>query len=241
MIIKNKKAISHVEVIISFIIFVSFVSFLFVVFNPFKYATDSKVSLDITENKILENVSTNLKVFSIKINSTIYPLISSSDCFKIENKRDIRNFIIRNLTGDIINASIQGDDVKFENKGEFYRVYVSDEIEEISLLSGVCIDVEEGNYTLGVTRNYKVISNKFLHILFENYNNDYEKLKDNLGIKNEFYMQVMENARTSNTILEALERYKPQGIEIRARTVPIEILNKNGNLKPAVINIQVWE
>ncbi len=240
MIIKNKKAISHVEVILSFIIFVSFVSFLFVVFNPFKYATDSKVSLDITENKILENVSTDLKVFSIKINSTIYPLISLSDCFKIKN-RGIREFIIRNLTGEICNASIQGDDVKFENKGKFYRVYVSDEIEKIRLLSGNCRDIEDGNYTLGVTRNYKVISNKSLHILFENYDNDYEELKDNLGINNEFYIQVMENVRTSNTILEALERYKPEGLEIRARSIPIEILNKKGNLKPAVINIQVWE
>jgi hypothetical protein len=237
----NKKAISHVEVIISFVIFVSFVSFLFIIFNPFKFVSDTKVNLDITEKKIFDNITINMEVFSIKINSTIYPIIALEECFEIEDTRDINNFVMKNLSGKISNASKQGDNIRFENKGGFYRVYISEEITEHNFNSGSCKKINYTNYTLGVSKNYEVISNKSLYLFFENYELDYEKLKNNLGLKNEFYLQVIENSKDQKIILKALERYKPQGIEIMARSIPIEILDEKGNLNPAIINIQVWE
>lgn len=238
---KNKKAMSHVEMIISFIIFIGFISFLLVVFNPLKIASPSSSYLDVTENRILKNVSTNLTIISMKINSSIYGSIGN--CFSINKTEDTGEIITENNKSEIINSKISEDKILIEKSGDFYRLYFSEEFENTNSggLTG-CYVLQEDEYLLGVSRFYEVISNISLSNLFKDYDENYLQLKETLGLKNDFYISVKESSKNSAAILSPKEeKYKPTGVNVLARDIPISILFKDGSIKAAIMNLQVWD
>ena len=234
--IKNKKGAGHVEMIISFVIFLSFIVFILIVFNPFR-KPQTGPSLDIIETKILNYVSTNLTVFSVRINSSAYGDINSESCFIVNYTMD-NNLIIKDEQESIISGKIENTELYFENSGEFYRVYLSEELQENDPGSS-CHKINKGNYTIGATRVYNKVSSSKLDGFFQEYNsgeNGYSQLKQNLSITDDFNVIITSGG---NIIYEA-RRYKPEAIDIIAKDVPIEILDENANLNPVIMNIQVW-
>jgi len=230
--IKNKKGAAHVEMIISFVIFISFLAFILIVFRPFKIFSKSTSALDITETEIIDYVSVNLSVSSLKINSSVS---TGKSCFFVDLARE-NPIIIKDENGRI-RAKRQDNKIYFENSGYFYKLYSSEELIENDINTADCENLEEGNYTLGVIKFYKKISYSELVSFNESYYNNYEQLKENLGLRNDFNMIIGNNSG----ILFECSRYKPSGIEIMAKETSIEILDSNADLSPAILNIQVWD
>jgi len=232
---RDKKGAEHVETIISFVIFLSLIIFILVVFKPLTlFSKLGSSNLDITESEILKNISMELSVYSVKISA----VDSEKDCFSIKNKTDDDRLIMRNESGEKINSGKQGDVINFEKNGDFYRIYLSEEFDVGSppgCLGG--IEEGEGKYTLGVLKTYDVVSNYSLNNLFKTYDENYPGLKEELGIKNEFNIVVRNK---TSEILKTTKAYRPVGIEVMAKDIPIEILDKDGNLNPVTLNIQVW-
>ncbi|MBS3100477.1 hypothetical protein J4463_04690, partial [Candidatus Pacearchaeota archaeon] len=54
----SKKALGHVEVVVSFIIFIGFVTFLFVIFNPFKQSNGANAAENVF-NALEQNLTAN--------------------------------------------------------------------------------------------------------------------------------------------------------------------------------------
>lgn len=230
---KGKKAMGHVEMIISFVIFVSIVTFLLILFRPMiVFTKTTSANLDITESQILENMSIKLTVQSINISNEIL----DGNCVSLAKPEAIKDkAIMRNSTYNRINAKTDGVGslINFQKSGEFYRIYSSEEFAESSYSPAEC---NPQNYDLGVVKTYYKVSDAYLNSLFGNYTADYQTLKTQLGLKNDFNLILRDNG---GELLRA-ESYKPSGIEVMARDVLIEILDKDGNLKSAILNIQVW-
>lgn len=230
---KGKKAMGHVEMIISFVIFVSIITFLLIIFKPMiVFTKTTSASLDIAESQILENISIELTVQSVNISNEIL----DGNCVSLAKPEAIKDKVImRNSTYNRINAKTDGAGnlINFQKSGDFYRISSSEEFVESSYNPTEC---PSQNYGLGVVKTYYKVSETYLNNLFGNYTSDYQKLKTQLGLKNDFNLILRDNG---GELLRA-EIYKPSGIEVMARDVLIEILDKDGNVKSAILNIQVW-
>ena len=105
-----------------------------IVFKPLNIFPETTSDLDMMEEEILKNTSTNLSVISVKISSSA----PGGSCFSIDNPLDEiimgpRPIIVKNESGQIVNASRSGGDVYFENSGDFYSFYYSEELTEKEL------------------------------------------------------------------------------------------------------------
>lgn len=242
---RTKRGTSHVEIILSFVLFISFIIFMLIVFKPLDIFSKSTSDLEIIEDEILKNISTILSVlFPVSIDSSVYSSIQSEPCFYIDNPLNgslTLPLIIKNKTGGIINASRQGNQIYFENSGNFYNVFYSLELKERELSDTsscykVSYELGKEEYRIGLIRSYEVISYSKLVDFKENYNKNYEQLKKELGLEDDFEISIL----NSPEIIFEPAKDKPQGVEILARDVSILILKENTDLKNDIMNIQVW-
>ncbi len=233
---RNKKAISHVEVIVSFIIFISFVIFLLVMLNPLKVSKSNTNNIDLTETKIIENISTAFTAVSLKVNLEANPADGSNACFSIDKPENIKgNIAGKDRNNNKINAEIENNKIELLKLIDFQRLYFSDELAISENVLDSC-DETYTDYILGVSKTYGVVSYSKLIEFNRSYNEDYQKLKEEqLGLNNDFNF-----ALNKYSVEFRGERYKPSGINIIARDIPITILNSSGDLSPAVLNIQTW-
>lgn len=231
---RNKRGAGHVDVIVSFVIFTSFIIFLLIYLNPLKNLRNI-TDLDITKNKILDYISVEFSVTSLTLNSSFMETAIVGDCFYFSSSLPDK-IIIEDESLNAVEGIKTDGRVYFKYTGErFYRIYSSEELEERALDITSCTELEESDYTLGVARVYKKVSSSKLNDFFSNYNENYGQLKKNLGLINNFNVIVETETETFKA-----EKYKPE-TEIMARTLSIEILDENAGLKPAIINIRVWD
>ena len=237
---KRKKGVAHVEIIVSFVIFISFLIFILMMIKPWNAFSRSTSSLDITKTRILDYVSTNLSIFSLKINSSAY-FSATKDCFNANFDSSLIDgkLIMKNEAEEIIDSTIKNNNLYFEKSGMFYKIYSSEEFEEKAAGTAGCYALSKDNYILGVKRIYKKVSYSKLTGLFEEYADNYEQFKVSLGLKNDFNLAVLNSSGGVIGNFKA-EKYKPEAIEVAARNIPIEILDENATLNIAIMNLQVW-
>ena len=232
--IKSKKAVSHIEIIISFLIFVSIITFLLVVFRPLTvFSKTTSSDLDITESQILDYISTKLEVQSVKIPSGV-----NGSCISIDKTETAveENIVVKNDVDERIDAKTELVGlIKFKKSGEFYQISSSDEFVESDSSLVTCATPTD--YTLGVAKTYNKVSNTSLHNLFNDYNASYQTTKELIGLNNDFNI-ILRNSQEEELLKG--EVYKPLGIEIQARDVAIEILDSRGEIQTGILNIQVW-
>lgn len=237
--IKTKKgAAAHMEIILSFVIFLVFVVFVLVFFNPLKKYPALTTNLDTTESIILDVVSINLTTVSLNLNmsAAIPAAATPGDCFSLvlplPNK-----IIAKDENLNAVNARNNDPLIDFEFSGQkFYKIYSSNELVE-DIPVGACSLLPASDYSLGVQKIEKKISYSKLAKFNDDYTNDYEQLKMDLNLTNEFNVAV----KIGSEYLFKAEKYKPKSIEIMAKDVPIEILDENASIIYGIMNIQVWE
>jgi len=174
-----------------------------------------------------------VSIVSIKVNN-----LPVEPCFYFENPLDSSlPLIVKNENEVVVNASRNGLNVYFEKSGDFYNMHYSDELVENELSdTGPCSVLLVGDYSTGFAKSYEVVPYSKLINLKNNYNDDYEQLKQELRIKDDFYISIT----NSPEIIFEEAKPKPQGVEILAKDVPILILKENADLNFDKMNLQVW-
>ena len=242
----KKRASGHIEVMISFVIFIGLIVFLFIMLNPLKIFSASKSMLDTTTNKVIENVSTELTSSSVKVTSL--PEGSMEDCLTISLKSKAEEeLIVKNETGGEV-ESAKGTETlsfKYDGSNRFYRISLSENIFPTKLLVGSsCATLEPTDYQLGITRTRDIISSEKLKTFTEEYTEDYDALKTSLGLENNFNFIIFKGDgsifEVDGTKIRGQEN-PPGGINVLAKDVVIEILNKSADIIPAIMNIRAWE
>jgi len=229
----NKKGASgHVEMILSFVIFISFILFIILIFRPVKLLKSDTSSLDITKNAIIEHLKVDLTTSSIILSSDFSA--NRGDCFYLDFNLE-ENVVMKDENK--INAEKNSGQLYFEYSGErFYRIFSSSELEEADYSPEVCNPLNVDDYSLGVTKETEKISYSKLESFFQNYNSDYEEIKSSLGVVNDFNVIASDN---SGIIFQG-NKEKPLGVEVKAKEISIETLNKDADIKYIILNIQVW-
>lgn len=234
----NKRAISHLEVILSFVIFIGFLIFMLAIFNPFSSDNSNRIFLDVLERGILDysDVDVSLITLSIDIEPEVFP----NDCFSINY--NFTNISVRDKNDAIVQAYSEttpiGGKIYINSIDNFFYIYSSPEFEE-RLFSGTCPVVPSALYNLGLFRSYKFLANSSLTRLISEYRNNYEGLKQKLEVPltQEFSFVVKEY---SGNVLYDAGRANLGGVKILAREVPVQIVYSDGSFKTAILGIKIW-
>jgi len=232
-IIKNKRAISHIEIVLSFVIFAGFLVFLLAIFNPFQVVDNNTNSIDKLERVITNYLSTDLSLVSFNTSKH-----DDKTCFEVEENYDFSNVIVKNQAKDVIKATKHENKIDVEYSGTFYTIYSNPDFSENSLLTNDCktIDLTKGEGIFGILRTVKASSYTNLTKFNQTYYNNYGSLKSSLQISKDFSFSVRDSS--SNTLMKG-ER-KTMSNRIASRDIPIELVYSNGDIKLAILNIKTW-
>ena len=207
----GKKAQGHVEMILSAVIFIGFILFILVFLNPFTRTKDTSFIMDNMEREILNNITASVGKLSVIVNTT-------SDCYDSSKINSYgTNYI-----------EIQ-DSVNLRK----YTIYYHDSF------SGILSCTSGENYTLGTYSNEEIVVEENIINLRSEYENNYDNLKTNLGITNEFLFKTRDLLGDEISEL-SVDRNIPVGVNVESRDVPIRTINNNKEIKELILNIRAW-
>ena len=210
----NKKAQSHVEIILSFVIFIGFLLFVFMFMNPFA-KTKPVYIMDNIQIAVINEISDEVGKLSIILNET-------GDCYDFNETDYDGNY----------------HEVQDPDNIRKYDIYFNDMFSTNAPTKKV--GCEQANYTLGTYSKENMIVWQKIIDLKDNYNSDYDNLKLSLGITNDFSFSLKDFAGTEIPELTPALKKIPLGIDVEAREIPIRVINSNGNILELILNIKAW-
>lgn len=235
----NKKGLSHIEIIVSFVLFVAAVIFIFYYFAP--VLTTLPKSQGSVMNKILENVGTNVPIYTIIVNNTgnqiNYASLSSVIAINLNENSNFAAY----GPGAILPSMKKNRLIYIQNPNgweakDFIYIIFSDKVVENDSVLDVPI-LDDRFYTVSSIKNEKIYSEFDFIELNASYNSDYGALKDKMGIQsgNNFGFTL----KLSDITLE-VSREIPYGREVFSENRRIEVLRKNGLTEFANLEVQEW-
>ena len=208
----GKKAQSHVEVMVSFVIFIGFLLFIFIFLNPFARTKEPSYIMDNAQKVIINNISGDVGKLSVITNGT-------GGCYQIPS------YLTTKYNNNF--KEIKEDDKK-------YTVYFSNEIFSWGVIScGFTL-----NYTLGIYSEEKMVVYDRIADLKNAYNSDYDNLKISLGI-NDFLFST-KNLIGEEIPELSVTKNAPKGIDVESRDIPIRVINNTAQVQELILNIKVW-
>ncbi len=236
--VNKKRGMAHIEMAISFGMFVLFTFWLIVFLNPVKNQSISNVLIDTVERGIIRNAS--IDVAEVPVNTA--PVIST--CLKIKNPfntTNTSNMFVRDVSDKLLKFSFpEPGNISIEESGIFYRLYYGDATFNPPLLSGSCtaLSPKQMNYTSArVSTPLFIARVEYIKWLYES---DYDALKDEFSFphSSDFNINIT-NLLTRQNLFE-MRKTKPQRVEVVAREIPIQIIQRDGSMIRAIMNLQVW-
>ena len=144
---KSRKAVSHIEMVASFVMFSLFVFFLLIFLNPVRNQNISDVLIDAVERAIESNVSIQLIELPINLKTGV------ENCFSLPNpfnKSERSNILAKESGGRVLKSSLSGDKLSIEKSlsaGSFYYLYFSDVLFETAPLEMIfCTELNASGY-----------------------------------------------------------------------------------------------
>ncbi len=211
----TKKAHAHIEIILSATIFIASLIFIFMIINPFA-KTEQEISIiNRIESAILNNISEEVTTFSVIMNL-------SNDCYFIENS-------ITNPNG--------GKFLEINKTDKNYLIYFSENLNDAHPLCDASCPID--NYTLIDNSKTKIYIYENIENLKQEYDNNYDLLKNNLKLNNDFSFNFTDLNKISNTELSASKDIPP-GLNVKSKEFPLKIMKKNGDELELILNLRVW-
>ena len=210
----NKKAQGHVEIILSFVLFVGVLFFIFVFFNPFAETSEDIGFIDDIQEAFVDYTSTDIGKLSVVINP-------GGNCY---------DFDIRDYSSDPF------IEVQEDAAGRKFSIYFYDSFSTIDKRIPGCPDAF---YTLGIYSEEQVMGYGKIQQLADDYEVNYEALRNSIGITKDFSFSIMDFNR--NVLFDTTDaRPIPSGIEVEAKEYPIRAIDNNGRFKELILNIRAW-
>jgi hypothetical protein len=233
---------------LSFAIFVTFIIFLYSVLSPaINLGEDKNLILNYVETGIIKNTSANLTSATIQIeepNPGQNCVILQGFLLGIsESTDDYYQAISKDGSGAIQPSYLNLYDLKIDRldkKNTFFKIYFSSNFTRLisKEISNCKTLLEDEGYKVGsVTIDNYMFERKIIHLV-DFYNEDYQKLKEDLKVPigNEFWFNFTKGDSSS---------ISPPAKEIPATNifsndVPIQYVDANANVQSGFINIKVW-
>ncbi len=222
---------SHVGMVLSFVVFVTFVIFVYSILGPSVFSGQgSSEELKELEKNLAEEISGNFSSLSVVIENS-----GLGDCVIFTGLVDGNFVVVKNSNGGILNSEFNEGVLKVESQGEnFLKIYSSEEEFAFSGVSGSCLEIGEGDYSIGSSREQKMIFETRMRGVVGEYGADYETLKEKLGMTRDFsFSFVLDDSEEIGEISSA-------GKEVYADRIPISYVDSQAEIKSGFINIRVW-
>ena len=230
---KKKKSrrgvVSHVGVVLSFVIFVTFVIFIYIIVRPAVESENKQNLLNNIKDIIMENSSAELTSVSISVDT-------ASSCVKLLNFIETgERIVVRNENGEVLNAKISGKDLYVEKNGDekLLKIYSSEVFElKEGVMSGC-----SSSYTFGLIRTEKIVFEKGVIQIIERYNTDYESLKEELGIGSgtDFSLGFTYSNGTSVSVQE-----REIIANVFIKEFPIQYISENAAREAGSLSVGIW-
>lgn len=228
-----RRGVSHIEMILAFVIFVGFLIFALFFFNPLNNVRVLDSSLEYSFNEIFDNVAVDFETYTVSLNGVpngVVELTLDSDISSAEVRIEDEN-------GNILNSEYDGTNVRFEKNGEsvahimFSEVFVAS-----SAPTGVSNSIDEG--MISSSEEKKVFSEERVEALVLSYNSDYDTVKSNFNLPGrvDFAFSLIFDEGDS---LSA-EREIPNAIDVYSESERVEVIRKDGSLDFADFLVKVW-
>jgi len=249
----NKRGFSNVEFVISFALFVMFVFFVFILLNPFRDYSVNNINMDLIQEKLINNVSVELKKISIQVKPDAY--VSghghggggggghTSDCIKFSyDDLDAEdNVIARKSDGTVVSSELDHSNNKIiiADDEQFYYIYASSNFAapSSSLSCSNNIDKTEGLYSLGLYEEDKIISYGILTEIANKYESNYNGLRGDLDITDDFGFVIYSS--DGEEMVRALKS-APTRFQVSAKNIPTTIMYENGTFEEVLMNLRIW-
>lgn len=256
----GERGISHIEVLLSFLIFVGFVIFALYFFSPTQTSRLINSSLSYATRSISEDVSVELFTYPVKI----APRPSGEeDVIEVEIKEDIpENMEIRvenyngedNIPADRfdVNENDNKEKVRFKLDDKLYKDTGSTngfaflkfsedfvpypEGEELKRLSGKINLIKLNSYEVGAAEKKEVVSEKRASELEGSYNNDYNKLKERFNLPKTVNFEF---ALFGDKIKIEAKKDSPASGEVAVNTKRAEVLRNDGTVVFADLIVRI--
>jgi len=248
--IRNKRGISHVEVIMSFIIFFSIVAVVFIFLRPIREPSLNDVVLDIVEEGFMEDSLSAVVTIPFKIDDTIFANLSYT-CFRVVHPLDIddvdpdklhlNNVFLKNSSREIIPFDLEPSSLEVAIEDPFYSLSYS--FQEIfapeALNRNDCALVPQDMVIFSTPRVDTVYSYNKLTEINDEYTRDYLGLKDSwfLPRGNDFSIKILD--ASGNTLFD-MARGVPPRRDVFARDIDTQML-RGTETERIIINIRVWQ
>ena len=235
----EKRGISHIEFIISFIIFITFVAFAIFLFNPLKETNVTSSALPFTVNEIIKNTSVDLTTYSIKINKNAIPPNQKIIAVDIPNIPAEEQARVESYTGQVLRSKKEGNIIylDFENE-EFILVKSSKDFLPYSPAFAEKTFINENYYVIASSSREKIVSEKGLIELNDSYYKRYDRLKSNLKVPGQTNFGFSIRFTEQDNIIA--QNQIPQGIDVFSYLKRTEILRISGEAKFAKLEVKIW-
>ncbi len=238
---RERRGLSHIEFVISFVIFIAFIAFAFAFFNPLQSNRTMKSTLDYAWIEIDSVTKSDLETYSISIGSSI----SQGDPIAINILGVPVNFnaSIEDVDGNLINSYKFGTEVNFENPaGNFVRIKYSPVFSNGLFLDGELLD--DGNS--GGPRQYTISSSEIeelnFEVLFDDLNKSY--FSNYTGLKKQFNLPNRVNfgfvAKFNETYEITAMNKIPEESEVLSKSERIQAVSKSGLKEFVDLRVLVW-
>jgi len=221
---KEKKASSHIEMVLAFVVFFTFVIFLLIFIKPYDKKILPESVLTSLETEFKNNVLINLTTTVLRVDTV-------NDCVNINFPEAINTKIIaRDTNKNKLDASASGSSLSIQT-AEIADIIIAEGLVEKA--STCTFDLEESNYTFGSLTKKQVVSYEQLVALNQSYYSSYEQLKTILKIPANFNFAILSNEVN-------MVRLVPDNYEVNAKTLNLLVLYSDGTTQYKDIILKIW-
>ena len=232
----EKRGVSHIEVILAFVLFMGFVGFAIYFFNPLKNPIVGETFSKSAFNEIIKNSSTEVVSYSIKILSDPLPNIVA---INISDLGPGMNALAENYDGNRLNAEIENRLVYVQINGnnfiviKFNAEFVPETISEHPLL-------DESFYDIASVNSERLVSKAKILQMNKSYYSDagYDSLKNSLKIQKEKsfgFRMIFDESYSINAEIADFSKS-----EVFAYEEKVKVLAQNGEIKFANLIVKTW-
>jgi len=234
---------SHVGVMISFSLFIIFLFSIFLMIKPILKEKDNKSSiLDSLNQKILENISSNMTLTILKIEDTYNSGGKNCLLFGEGGWESGESIVVKDSFGRRIASTFNAPDLRINWTGtnRFLEICSSSEnFEEVPLDSSDCATpLEDSNFFIKSIKTEAYVFESSITRLETIYNSSYGDLKKYLGLSNE---EEFGFSFINSQGITAIDVGKePSSISIYSKEIPVVYIDNQSNVASGVIILKVW-
>lgn len=228
----EKRGFSNIEMVLAFVIFIAGVLFVVYFLSIGKKNENLSQSLETLREKIISNISSNVKSYSLAINGSLENKIVAVNV-TIGNGENVAVF---NLSRARMPSFIANNLLYFNSSraGKNFQIVLSEDIDSLNGLAETS-ELKKEEDSLGPKIEYSLLSEKKAKALAENYQNNYEKIKEQMRIGNrDFAFLVKIDGNISAT------KKMPEKVQVFTSEKSHEFILEDGNRGYGNLEVKIW-